>query len=338
MAGDMDFNALLWHELEKNDLVIGPAEYKVAMRKIMGWGVIERENIIKIGGIQTWKNVLNQLSGISHENDCIRVLGFGRALTEYLVAPLNIPSNLKEQIVTVGVISNLYGSIYDHLIDAGLNNKLVLPRWALHSIVYEKRGLRLTVLRKIGPSTLRFIQTLVEHNIQILTELPYYKKHSEITESIKELYLQLYDAEIETIQKTRSHISEDTLKNKTILFYLIGGLYTWLCIPQIHQDRFEWHIKWVRQFGEFIAWMDDAVDLAEDISTGQPNLLLFPENTVGVNEQKDRAMVQMIAEKGKQMITEWQLNTKDYRELPLVIRKAPQICTVSWFRGLTDQK
>lgn len=84
--------------------------------------------------------------------------------------------------------------------------------------------------------------------------------------------------------------------------------------------------------------MDDAVDLAEDISTGQPNLLLFPENTVGVNEQKDRAMVQMIAEKGKQMITEWQLNTKDYRELPLVIRKAPQICTVSWFRGLTDQK
>jgi|GEM_PF-5922374 len=336
MVSNPDFKSLLWQELKLKGLLIDSTDYNDSLLIISRWGVLERENIIKIVGYKTWKNVLNRLPGNLPEEDCIRVLGFGRALTEYLIAPLDVPSDLKEKIVTIGVISNLLGSIYDHLIDAGLNNNLALPRWILHSIAYEKNGLKLAVLRKIGPTTLRFILTLVEYNKQILTELPYYKTHDEITELIKQSVLQMYDAENETINKNSKLVSEDTLKNKSTLPYVIRGLPAWLCTPQIPKDRFDWHINWMHQFGDFFAWIDDAVDLADDISEGQPNLLLFPENTVGRDEQKDSALAQTIAEKGKQMITEWQKNTKDYEKIPVVIGKAPQICTVSWFGGLTN--
>lgn len=326
---------LVWCELEAVDLIPDKAHFEAARLEVSHWGVIERKRAVSLVGQATWQRALDKLGRANPEDDCIRVLGFGHALTEFAIAPLHLRGTENDSVVSLGALANFIVATYDQFVDLDMNRNTPLPRWVLELSTRNENWL--TFLGFMGFADFRMMARLVKGYFQDLKQLPYSKKHSYIHEYIKKSILRMYDAENLTLRTNKNLLDESTFQIKSAFPFVIMGLPAWLGIPVVNQRRYLWHIQWLYQLGEFFGWIDDVVDLEEDIRMGRSNRVLNAQLMLKDRNEKVE-LARMIAHRGKWIIAEWQRHICDADALPSDASEVFSTCVCSWFGGLPSAK
>ncbi|MFQ6028647.1 MAG: hypothetical protein ACE5Q6_14265 [Dehalococcoidia bacterium] len=327
------FSDVLWSELEAAGLVLTAERYNAVRSEITRLGSLERDRIVELVGHKTWERTLSYLGMESPESHCIRVLGFGRALTEFLIAPLEWMDDESESVLQLGAQANFIVTLYDRLVDLPRSRPWVLPRSLLHLAAHSGNSLWIKSRSRVGPAPSRMLVQLVADYFRSLDQLPYAKRHERVHQCVKRAILQMYDAEGETIGLTGKSASESTLRRKSALPFVVMGLPKWLSVASISPELYLWHLRWVHRCGDFFGWIDDAVDLQEDLKFGQPNRVSkMLQRSDGAEKRTDLA--QRIVHQAWALNHEWQNRVKNRNRSQQQMQDAFYCCLVSWFGGL----
>ena len=112
-------------------------------------------------------------------------------------------------------------------------------------------------------------------------------------------------------------LREEIVKTKAALSFLSMGLPAWLASARADSKRLSSHLKWLCDVGEFLGWIDDIVDIEEDVASGFANRVVVRLQTS--NGRKSRALKSLadeVAGLGSRIADEWSRNLPrpgDYR-------------------------
>lgn len=333
MLSDDGLQNLLWQEFILHNLIPSPERYEVSRQEISRFGITEREHVMNYVGRNTWRRTLARFERPYAEDDCIRILGFGYALTEFAIAPLDIAPHQRKAISSLGALANLIVSTFDQLVDLGYSSRLLLPRPMLELATRSKWRTPLTAVGLISPAASRMMSKLVTHYFRELERLPYAGEHTEIHKGIKRTILRMYDVEIKTLKREKNLISERALRRKAALPFVVMGLPAWLGMEEICRRRYWWHLRWLYKLGEFFGWIDDLVDRHEDLAKAHPNRLLNIRTRLQGDFEENTNLARLIARRGDWIVREWdrQVNPNN---LPSIVRESFYTCLVSWLGGM----
>lgn len=325
-----EFESLLWHELRAAKLTLTPARYAACRAEITRLGEVERDRIVSLLGETAWRRVLTEWGTTYPEGDCVRVLGFGHALTEFAVAPLQLPEAEREAVVGLGALANFVVATYDHLVDRGKDRWTLLPRWQVRLAAHDQGRPLLSVLGCLAPNAMT---KLVVSYFRRLEQPPFSTRHAHVHKLIQRTVVRMYDAESETLKAPGKLCSKRTLQRKAALPFVAMGLPAWMATPTICRRRYRWHLRWLYRLGLFFGWVDDAIDLKEDSAAGRPNLFSETWAHCRYSNADTAALARRITHGGVRILDEWHLQIGEGRELPSVATEAFSACLVSWFGG-----
>ena len=334
MLSASEFRALLWHELKAVGLVPDRASFETCRSEVSRRGRVELDKVIAMAGGPTWRRVLRSLRRMYPEEDCIRVLGFGNAITEFAIAPLHLSGKEREEVVSLGALANLIVAAYDHMVDLRISRATLLPHWMLALASSHRGRLALSALARLSPAAPRLINRLVTGYFYHLGRLPYAEVHVSVYDAILRTIMLMYDAESETLRRGPGLLSERAVRRKAALPFVVMGLPAWLSTPEIRSHQYCRHLRWLYRLGAFFGWIDDAADLDADRHDHQPNLLNDALEKVDCQAGEGTTLARMIAYRGKLVVDDWYRHTEQANELPEIVRQALPICLVSWLGGL----
>lgn len=328
------FRHVLWNELRRAELLSDPALYKASRAEVTRYGTIESRGTISLVGHAAWRRTIARLPRPRSEDDCIRVLGFGRVLTEFAVAPLPLQDGDREAVSHLGALANFIVATFDQLIDAGMNRRVVLPEWTLRFLARTSGRVCLAPVSYLLPAPPRLMVRLVAAYFRTLEELSLAQRHSHGTAMVRRLILKMYRAERQTFEPSRAPGSrvEQIVRRKASLPITALGLPGWLACSGVDRARYLWHLRWLHNLGEFVGWIDDSVDLEQDLTAGRPNRVAM---VICARPEASHELARLIAQGGKKIIREWRSHVQDADAIPLVVREALRTCVVSWFGGLS---
>lgn len=324
---------LLRQEFISRNLIPELERYEAARQEISHIGIIERENVINSVGITTWRRTLARFKRPYAEDDCVRILGFGNALTGFAVAPLNLSSLQREAVSHLGALANFIVSTFDHLVDLGNSSRLLLPRQMLELASRSKFRSSMIAVGFVSPAASRMMNKLVMDYFRGLEQLTYASKHASIHKRVRQTVLQMYDVENKTLKQEKNPVSERTLRRKAALPFVVMGLAAWLEMEEICPQRYWRHLRWLYRLGDFFGWIDDIADWNEDLATGHPNRLLYMQTRSKDGFEKNTNLAHLIAQKGERIVHEWERQVNNPHMLPLVVREGFYSCLVSWLGG-----
>jgi hypothetical protein len=331
------FSRVLWRELEAAKLIPDPGHYSSLRPEITHSGKVERNRMASLVGEATWQRMIVGMGSTFSEGDCVRVLGFGRALTEFAIAPLHLPEPEREAVNDLGVLANFLVAIYDHLVDVGKQRRAPLLRWELRLAARSQRQRWLTVLESAMPATSKMMNRLVAAYYQDLSRLPFAAKHAQVHKLVRQAIVHMYDAEGETLKAaSRESCSQRSLQRKSALPFVVMGLPAWMTVPALNERRYWWHLRWLYRLGLFFGWVDDAIDLDEDLAAGRPNLINRNQTLLGHAQRDNVDLARAIASRGVRILDEWRLHTGDLDDLSAMAREAFSMSLVSWFGGIPE--
>jgi hypothetical protein len=325
------FKEQLYSELKVRKMIPSIEDYKITRSYIAQKGEEEYENLKSLIGKSDIDLMINSLKYIFPSDTCIRILGFGHVLTEFLISPLDLPNNIERKIVVqFGSLANLIVSIYDHLLDVQMKkSRTILPRWILKA-VFKGRCLNLMkIITSFKSDASKIIIRLLIPYSKFLLLFPHSDKILTVKTDIKKSIFKLYEVGIDVTEKDCGD-AEKLLKLKRALPFVIMGLPGWILKDTFSKETYQWHKNWMYQFGEFISWIDDSVDLVRDKVTNHPNRVLAIWEKSGADPTISRILIQNITDQAKIIMKQWQEKTSKIENLPLHVTEAFSTCIISW--------
>lgn len=333
------FRLLLWDELTAAGLVSVDGSghaYQTLRAEISRRGSVERDRIVGVVGRGTWRRAVSTLGRAAPEEDCIRVLGFGSALTEFAVAPLGLARPGADFVCALGALANLIVSLYDNWLDLGFRPAVVLPRSFLQAIADSRPWVRpcarVSAAVTLSPQRL-FMMRLVAQYFSRLDALPYASRRRAVRDFATRAVARMYDAELETLRTPQMGCRARSLRRKASLPFVVLGVPAWLVVERQPSVGLGWHIRWLYRLGEFIGWIDDANDLREDLEAGRPSLLARELATAKGCRLHEAALARRVAALGAQVLLEWRQAVPDDAVVPTIAAHALPVCLSSWFAG-----
>ncbi|MHA1916328.1 MAG: hypothetical protein ACW986_06650 [Promethearchaeota archaeon] len=326
------FKNQLFLKLKNRNLLPTVSDYKSIRSNITQIGIEEFKRIQILLGKSNFNHVINSLNLKFPNETCIRVLGFGHAITEFLIAPLDLADKIKKkEVVRYGALANLIVCIFDHFLDTKQKkSRNILPHWILTIIFTEKYRFFLKIIMKFRSNESKIVIKLMSLYSKFLLQLPSPNRQLIVIKEIKKLIYELYKAGI-VVSENKIKLRKDlAIKLKRQLPFVIMGITGWAFKPNFSTQNYQWHIDWMYQVGEFFGWIDDAADLLDDTKTRHPNRILARRGTFGGDHNSILQLISKIADQGKLIINEWKKNTLNSEEIPLDVKEILSSCVISW--------
>ena len=220
---------------------------------------------------------------------CMRHLGIGASLTEFLIASLPLSLASRRNIASIGGIAHTIYAVFDSLLDVSKCAPELFGEAPDFAEDEELRNKQQIVVRLVSLyfEKLRSFSS-ANKEIQSLTERAIRKLHQAELESAKP-----------------GDITRHAWWGKNALPIIVMGLPAWLLSTGESNISFTEHMLWLGRVGEFLGWVDDFADYEKDYASGQANRL----NSV------DRTCFQLFARKvsakGKRVLERWDCRNKD---------------------------
>lgn len=324
----VDFRTLLWRELDTAGLLIHGRHYEECRREAWKAGAGLYRSIKLEYGVSQWAETFETL-GSAVEDDHIRVLGIGYALTQFAIAPLGpLPESTKQAICATGGLSNFIVALYDQLLDRNGFAQSLLPRagllQAMRGTVLQDDALR----QDGGALPQRLMASLVANYFGRIRGLS--RGVGLDTERLLgRVILAMYDAESDTVGSPPLLVCRKSLWRKASLPFVVMGLPAWLVVKRSARMTVGWHFRWLYRLGTFLGWIDDAVDEQRDREEGRPNIFANPNGFPESNRSRP-ALASQIARNGMRIISEWR-ERSNAASLPVHVPHALALSLVSWF-------
>lgn len=294
--------ALLWEELEREGLLANANLYRNSLARVQDYGGKAMKRFSSVFDSTDWREANAVLTYPYTEGHLVRILGFGRLLTEFSVAPLAARLNVTalEEVLELGELSNLIVTVCDQYIDLQPEGTPILSRRMLERARAHSR-FSFGWMKRRGTAQERVVARLVTLYFRQLAKLPYAAKHESLYAFMRHVIISMYDAEIAAERKNKGTPRERTLRRKSALPFVVMGLPVWLSAPDIHLTTFHRHLRWLYGLGEFIGWVDDVIDLNEDRNAGHPNRVHNALSRVRVPLRR-RTLARSIARRGRRVV------------------------------------
>ena len=201
-------------------------------------------------GTAEWNRFLRSTPlgiGATH---AIQLLGSGYTLVEFLAAPAAARISDRLHACSLGALLNLTIVVCDRLLDMGERVENVLPRSEIP--------------RGGGSSIVTNLMRLYHHR------LAERELDDERLGSLEKLISQMFDAEIQTVH-FGEHLPYPFWLRKCSLPVVLMGLPAWREGKRRASKLYQWHVRWLFRLGRFFGQLDDAVDLEDDLRSGEPN-------------------------------------------------------------------
>ena len=265
------FRPTLWAELRRAGVLPDDARYDEGRRAVTRAGVQECAWLESAIGHRSWNRGLVALRRPEPQADCVRVLGFGRLLTEFLLTANPIERSARDDVIHLGALANFIVALFDHLADDSALGAHTLSPAALERACRGSR-VHLRWHSCFGVPEGRLIARLVLEYFRRLDRLPFARRNTGVRELVSRAILAMYAAELATLHRSRP--SRKVLRRKSALPLVVMALPAWLASERIDQSRLRRHVRYAYRLGEFIGAIDDAADADLDLAAGRPNRVL----------------------------------------------------------------
>lgn len=334
MTSDQDVIDLVWAELVASGLVPGREQYEVARQEITRLGSLERDPVASMVKSRTWRRSLAKFGRPYPEDDCVRILGFGRSLTEFVIAPVTLDASQHSLACHAGSLANFIVSVFDHLVDLDNTTRPLSSRDLLASMSQRKNPTLNHLTNFVRPAPVRLMTSLVGSYYGVLSKFEYLDRRTDIYNLLNHTIVRMYDAENQTLRKSRPFPTDRSLRRKASLPFVVMGLPAWLGTPHLAADRFRWHLKWLYRLGEFFGWIDDVVDRSSDREAGRPNRLVALEDHGKGGPVGYREIARRLARNGESIMNEWHEKISYSEQTTWLASEAFGTCLVSWLGGV----
>ncbi len=328
------FSELLRCELDTAGFIPDADAYAIARARAVSAGALLWERLLAAVGADCWSRAKERLTLSIADADCERMLGFGGALTDYAVAPLDVPAAQLSDVVDLGALTNFVVAVYDQFLDAGAADADVLPRTAVAQMLGTDAAHLEPPRRQAvhGDAPQRLLLALVGEFHRRLRALRLPNDRTQLLEQIHRVILAMYDAE-----HPDAHVPAGVpirhLWRRAALPFVVMGLPAWLTVPQLDRQLYGWHGRWLYRLGRFIGWVDDAVDLEDDRVTGQPNLVALALSS-DEDLRAGHRLAQQITIGGVRVREEWRTRTSVGQATGPRQVDALSLAVCSWFGGI----
>jgi hypothetical protein len=321
--------SLVWDELERFGLIPSPDRYRAGLAFVAEFGEEDRNRIRAMVGERTWREATRSLPRPLRNADCDRILGFGRLLTEFSAAPVGLSAGVEVRVARLGALANFIVTVYDQFVDLGQETAAVLPRWVVEAAPTGSRPLSLQFRARFGRPPVRFLTRLVVSYFGELRQLQGSQQKQQEVDELLQVILTMYEAEVATIHGAPDHASARVLRRKSTLPFIVMGLPAW-SVAAVNDDvTYRWHLSWLGRLGSFVGWIDDVVDLDDDLRARHPNRAGIACERRGPNA--DRALAAAIGERGRRLLDEWRVHVAFPSSLKKEVADALPITLYSWF-------
>ncbi len=326
---------LLWDTLLKAGLVADSECYRVGRTIVSEWGLAELEELRAWLGVRTCRRAFAAFPSPLPDSHQVRILGYGRLLTEFAIAPVSLSLRAREEIARLGSLANFMIAIYDKYVDLLADDGAVLPRRALLDAVRDRKSVRLMWLRVLGsPGPRLMIRLLTLYRRRAKRLVLRAAMRPSVAGVMRRAIMTMYDAESDTRGKPGQTPTQRTLRRKSALPFVVMGLPAWVATDQSLSARYRWHLRWLYRLGEFLGWIDDAVDLEEDHHAGQPNRVKHVLSQRLGADGDDFRLAHRIAQQGQRVVAEWRERAREVPYSHPIVRDALPVTVCSWFGGL----
>lgn len=322
MNSEYEFGEQLRGELRAAGVFPDREAYARDCSRITRVGELERALVARTVG-RRWDDLLESLALKQAEDVCALALGGGRTLTEFLVSPLGLPDDLQTEVASLGALANFLVTTYDRLLDSDRDpDEVLAPLTLTLAMTGQSPRLRAVAVQS-SPVQRAFIR-LVRDYFTRIERLPHARSRPEVRRAVDHHIQTMYAAERETVSGT---VTGEVLRIKSSYPLVVMGLPGWLATDRLTADRYDRHVAWLEDVGEFLGLIDDAIDLQEDAAVGLTNRVAMKRS-----EQGDTRTVTEIVETGRAVFCDWEVLTEGDdpdQDLDSVVRT----CVASWFGG-----
>jgi hypothetical protein len=328
-SGD-EIRTATYHVLNKRRLWPDWQTFETGRALITKWGEDHLTDLRKDLGNTVWRDGVRRMKMPIAGADLVRVLGTGRLLTEYALAPLGIIDRAREPVARLGALSNLIVALYDHCFDNSPDGHRVIVRSMLR--VGQLPRARRFIRRFIGRADHRLMVGLVH---LYYGELERLGQHDVAGRSVvritRRAIVKMYEAEALTAPR-RNPVTESVLRRKAALPFVVMGLPGWVAATA-SPDLFRAHLMWLYRLGVYFGRVDDVVDIESDRRTGACNGFdLWVERRRA--EHSPLAAADEIASQAEHLMRRWNQMVNSCGIADDSISNALSITTCSWFGGI----
>jgi hypothetical protein len=280
-----------------------------------------RDDFAASVGIRTWQRGLADVSAAPLD-DTTRVIGFGLALTEFMIAPLGLNAGARSAVARLGALANLIVTVYDSFVDNGHEPDELLPREWLSAAA---RGGRRINVRHYAPSARnRLVARLVTMYFAEMNELRYAQQHTRVTAAVVRAVRMMYEAERATLER----LDRRSQRQKAALPFVVMALPAWLARSDAPPTESFGHLRWSWRVGAFFGTIDDVVDLSVDSHQGYPNLI-----GQTLHQLPPEIIARRSAVEGAAIIRDWRAALIDREAPSQLASNAFRTCLASWLGG-----
>lgn len=315
------FGAKLAVAFDEHDLLVDRATYDHVRATISAVGRADYGTVAPVLG-DDWRAV-DDAEAVFSDSDFRRVLGFGHAMSDFVLAPLSLPPAEHAAAVEVGNLANLIVTVFDDFVDEGYPPGDVLSPVGLHVGMLGNAPLRWIHDRVTTPVQSALV-SLVAAYYERLNALPYADVRPTVSERHDTVVADMYRAERDTVTELGSAETDHVVSAYP---FVTMGVVGWLASSTFDDDRFQNHLEWTADLGRFVGLVDDAADLEHDRQVGEYNSVAERRS-----EHVDAVVLADIAADGRDVLSAWQSLIGDVErreELEAYFRT----CLTSWLGG-----
>src|SRR5262245_23177818 len=241
--------AALWGKLQTARLWPEWESFESGRALVLSWGEREAAQLISDVGRRAWVTGIEPVRSALRDSDVVRILGFGRLLTEYIIAPLRISALARPATVRLGSLANFIVTFYDLLLDQGVGAGEILPRKVL-SARARGAGWLIAWQSLTGSAPARLVAQLVALYFACFEDIALRGSRSEQVGSLlRRFIIRMHEAELLT--RVAGPMNHRTVRRKAALPFAVMGLPGWLsaCPPMTPREHLSWCYRLGLYFG-----------------------------------------------------------------------------------------
>jgi len=274
MINPTKFQNVLLKELLEAGFSVGYKAYYHTYEEIIKYGEFQREELIRVMGYSNWHSLVQHAKFKEGEREFVRILGFGYMLTDYIISGIDLKNKNRIVVNELGALANFIVAIYDHFLDNQLITETNPIRKLIGSITSSSSVFLEAVSEDNNTIEVQIFIKLITYYFHLLKLIEKPDQRNVIAKTLKKAILKMHHANDKLLFNSYSNVPIQLLFQKSILPFVIMGLPAWILCESFTEKNYLRHLRWMYQFGEFIALLDDATDMVEDMERGEPNLII----------------------------------------------------------------
>ena len=328
-SGD-EIRSATYYVLKERGLWPDWQTFETGRAQITKWGEDHLTDLRNCLGNSVWRDGVRAMRMPVASADLVRVLGTGKLLTEFTLAPLGVSDRSLARVARLGALSNLIVALYDHCFDNSPDGHRVIVRSMLR--VGQLPRANRFIRRFIGPADERLMVGLVHLYYKELERLAqHHPAGRSVVRITRRAIIRMYEAEVLTAPSGKP-VPEAVLRRKSALPFVVMGLPGWLAATA-SPELFRTHLMWLYRLGAYFGRVDDIVDIESDRHSGACNGFDLWLERRGAR-QSPGAAAEEIASQAEHVLGMWRKMADSSGIADHSISNALGIVTCSWFGGI----